>query len=83
MLSDFERRTLREMERRLAAQDPDFVRGFAFPRPRPPVGRPRRTRLSAILAELLAAFTIMDPRPLTEAEIAALAAIPAPRRRPL
>lgn len=83
MLSDFERRTLREMERRLAAEDPDFVRSFAFPGPRRPEGRSRRTRLGVILAELIAAFSIMDPRPLTEAEIAALAAIPAPRRRPL
>lgn len=81
MLSDFERRSLREMERRLSAEDPDFVRGFAFPGPRRPIVRRRRARLSVILTEMLAAFTIMDPQPLTDAQIAVLAAVPAPRRR--
>jgi hypothetical protein len=81
VLSDFERRSLREMERRLAAEDPEFVQGFAFPRPRQPAVRRRRPRFSVILAELVAALTIMDPQPLTDAQIAALAAVPAPRRR--
>lgn len=83
MLSEFERRSLRRIERQLSAEDPDFVRGFAFPGPRQPVGRHRRARLSVILAELVAALTIMDPQPLTDAQIAALAAVPAPRRRTL
>lgn len=80
MLSDSERQTLREMQRRLSAEDPDFVRYFAFPQPHRPAVR-RRRRFSVILAEMIAALTIMDPQPLTDSQLAALAAVPAPRRR--
>ena len=84
MLSDSERQTLREMQRRLSAEDPDFVRRFDVPGPpHRPAARRRRLRLSVIVAELLAALTIMDPQPLTDAQTAALAAVPAPRRRTL
>ena len=83
MLSDSERQSLREMERRLSAEDPDFVRGFEFPGPRQPVERRRRARLGVLVAEVLAALTIMDPMPLTDGQIAALVAVPAPRRRTL
>jgi hypothetical protein len=47
------------------------------------VARRRRARLNVIVAELIAALTIMDPHPLTDAQIAALVAVPAPRRRTL
>lgn len=83
MLSDSERRTWREMTRRLAAEDPDFVRHFDFPAPRRTPARRRHFRPSVLLAEMIAALTIMDPQPLTDSQIAALSAIPAPRRRTL
>ena len=83
MLSDSERQTLREMQRRLSVEDPDFVRRFDFPRPRQPAARRRRARLAVIVAELVAALTIMYPQPLADPQIAALIARPTPRRRSL
>ncbi|GAB1516146.1 DUF3040 domain-containing protein [Actinophytocola sp. KF-1] len=81
MLSDVERQALHEMQRRLSIEDPDFVRSFDFPKPLK--RRARRRRARWIMAEVLAAFTIMDPQPLTDSQIAALHALPAPRRRTL
>ncbi len=81
VLSDFDRQALREMQRQLSIEDPEFVRFFDFPKPRKRPARRRRARL--IMAEMLAALTIMDPQPLTDSQIAALNAIPAPRRRVL
>ncbi len=80
MLSDSERQTLREMERRLSAEVPDFVRRFDFPGPtRRRVAWRRWLRPGVILAELIAALTIVDPQPLTDSQIAALSAIRVPR----
>ncbi|MFI7672252.1 DUF3040 domain-containing protein [Actinophytocola sp. NPDC049390] len=83
MLSDAERQALQEMQRHLSVEDPDFVRLFDFPKPRARPARRRRPRLSRLVAEMIAALTIMDPQPLTDSQIAALHALPAPRRRPL
>jgi len=83
VLSDSDLRTLREMQRRLSAEDPDFVRRFGFPDPCRPAERRRRARLRMILTEMIAALTIMDPQPLTGTQADVLSTIPAPRRRTL
>lgn len=79
MLSHAERQALREIQRRLSTEDPEFVRRFRSPRRRPSERR-RRQQPRLVLAELVIALGIMDPNPLTDAQIAALMGIPAPRR---
>ncbi len=80
MLSRTERQTLREMQRRLSTEDPEFVRRFRAPERRRSSKRPRRQPPRLLLAEMVIALGIMDPNPLGEAQIAALMGIPAPRR---
>lgn len=80
MLSHAERRALREMQHRLSTEDPEFVRRFDPPGRRRPSERRRRQHPRLILAEMVIALGIMDPNPLTDAQIAALMGIPAPRR---
>ncbi len=79
MLSNAERQTLREMQRRLSTEDPEFVRRFRPPDRRRSERR-RRQHPRLILAEMVIALGIMDPNPLTDSQIAALMGIPAPRR---
>ena len=83
MLSDAEYRALREMQRQLAVDDPEFVQLFG--KPERPRRHPRRgrSRLAVIVTEMITAFMIMDPQPLTESQMAALNSLPAPRRRVL
>ncbi|MFD1151547.1 DUF3040 domain-containing protein [Saccharothrix hoggarensis] len=87
MLSDAERQALRDIQRRLAADDPDFVRRFRSAGRGRTVARRRNAarrrvaRLGAIsLAEVVIALAVVGPNVLTEARIAALRQPPAPRR---
>lgn len=82
MLSESERETLREIQRTLSGDDPDFVRYFHVVEPRPPVVHRQSTRTSfVIVAEMIIALAVVGPNILTDAQISALTVPPAPRRR--
>lgn len=82
MLSESERETLREIQRKLSSDDPDFARYFHAVEPHQSVvhRQSARTRL-VIVAEMVIAFAVVGPNILTNAQISALTVPPAPRRR--
>ncbi|MPZ86366.1 MAG: DUF3040 domain-containing protein [Actinophytocola sp.] len=81
MLSDRERAMLREIERRLAMEDPRFVRSFYPVERRPPGDHHRRAHPSVLVVKVtLLTLLLVGPNPLTESQVANRARPPAPRR---
>ncbi|MDU0294250.1 DUF3040 domain-containing protein [Saccharothrix longispora] len=59
MLSEREQDTLLEIQRRLAADDPDFERSFRALDEVAPAARPTRPRISSVIIALAAGFAVL------------------------
>jgi hypothetical protein len=73
VLSEHERETLRDIERRLRWESPQLVRLFTSTDPAPVHDRGKRAPTRAlIVAALVAGLTLLGPRMLSEAEVSDL-----------
>ncbi|NGY65114.1 DUF3040 domain-containing protein [Lentzea sp. NEAU-D13] len=82
MLSESERETLHEIQRKLSGDDPDFARYFHGVGPPAPVVHRQSARASfVVVTEMVIALAVVGPNILTDTQISALTVPPAPRRR--